>query len=52
MKMALELATANIRVNIVALGAVKTDMTRELGENKVYQAKVLKRIPMGLAFSV
>jgi glucose 1-dehydrogenase len=34
-KMALELATDNIRANIVALGAVKTDMNRKLGENKV-----------------
>ena len=34
-KMALELATDNIRANIVALGAVKTDMNGELGENKV-----------------
>ena len=33
--MALELALDNIRANIVALEAVKTDMNRELGENKV-----------------
>jgi NAD(P)-dependent dehydrogenase (short-subunit alcohol dehydrogenase family) len=33
--MALELAKDNIRANIVAPGAIETDMNRELRDNKV-----------------
>jgi glucose 1-dehydrogenase len=43
--MALELAKNNIRANIVAPGAIKTDMNRDLKENKEI-LKVLKQIPI------
>src|SRR6478752_6847724 len=45
--MALELAKNNIRVNLVAPGAIQTDMNLELKENKAELEKVLKLIPMG-----
>jgi glucose 1-dehydrogenase len=45
--MALELAKENIRANVVAPGAIETDMNRELKENKGELDKVLKRIPIG-----
>lgn len=45
--MALELAKDNIRANIVAPGAIDTDMNIELRENKVELENVLKRIPLG-----
>ena len=45
--MALELAKDNIRANLVAPGAIETDMNRELKENKSELEKVLKRIPIG-----
>ena len=45
--MALELAKENIRVNVVASGAIETDMNQELKGNKNELNKVLRRIPMG-----
>jgi glucose 1-dehydrogenase len=45
--MALELAKYNIRVNLVAPGAIQTDMNLELEENKAELEKVLKQIPIG-----
>jgi glucose 1-dehydrogenase len=45
--MALELAKDNIRANIVAPGAIDTDMNIELRENKAELDNVLKRIPLG-----
>jgi glucose 1-dehydrogenase len=45
--MALELAKNNIRVNLVAPGAIQTDMNLELKENKAELEKVLKQIPIG-----
>lgn len=45
--MALELAKDNIRANIVAPGAIYTDMNIELRKNKTELQNVLKRIPMG-----
>jgi glucose 1-dehydrogenase len=45
--MALELAQDNIRVNVVAPGAIETDMNQELKENKAELNKVLRRIPLG-----
>ena len=45
--MALELAKDNIRANVVAPGAIETNMNRELKENKAELEKVLKRIPIG-----
>jgi glucose 1-dehydrogenase len=45
--LALELAKDNIRANIVAPGAIDTDMNVELRENKAELQSVLKRIPMG-----
>lgn len=45
--MALELAKDNIRVNLVAPGAILTDMNIELKENKAELEKVLKQIPIG-----
>jgi glucose 1-dehydrogenase len=44
--MALELAKYNIRANIVAPGAIETDMNRELKENEGELEEVLKRIPL------
>ena len=45
--MALELAKDNIRANIVAPGAIDTEMNIELTENKAALESILKRIPMG-----
>ena len=45
--MALELAKYGIRANVVAPGAVETDMNIELQTNKVELENVLKRIPIG-----
>ena len=45
--MALELAKDNIRANIVAPGAIDTEMNKELRENKIELEKVIRRIPMG-----
>jgi glucose 1-dehydrogenase len=45
--MALELAKDNIRANIVAPGAIDTDMNIELRENKAALEDVIKKIPMG-----
>ena len=44
--MALELAKDNIRANLVAPGAIETDMNCELQENKTGLDNVLKRIPI------
>ena len=45
--MALELAKDNIRANIVAPGAIDTEMNKELRENKIELEKVIRRIPLG-----
>jgi glucose 1-dehydrogenase len=45
--MALELAKKNIRANLVAPGAIQTDMNRALKENKDARESVLKQIPIG-----
>ena len=45
--LALELAKDNIRANIVAPGAIDTEMNIELRENKAELENVLKRIPLG-----
>src|ERR671932_1341684 len=45
--MALELAKDSIRANIVAPGAIDTEMNKELRENKVELEKVIRRIPLG-----
>ncbi|HZE77776.1 MAG TPA: glucose 1-dehydrogenase [Nitrososphaeraceae archaeon] len=44
--MALELAKDNIRANVVAPGAIETDMNRDLKNNKDLREKVLKQIPI------
>jgi glucose 1-dehydrogenase len=44
--MALELAKHNIRANLVAPGAIETDMNEELKENEEELKKVLRKIPM------
>jgi len=44
--MALELAKKNIRANIVAPGAIDTDMNKTLRDNKEVLEKVLKQIPI------
>lgn len=45
--MALELAQDNIRVNVVAPGAIATDMNEQLQDDKAELGKVLRRIPLG-----
>lgn len=45
--MALEFAGKNIRANLVAPGAIDTDMNRSLKEDKKELQKVIKRIPLG-----
>ena len=45
--MALELAKNNIRANLVAPGAIETDMNRDLKEDKDKLEKVRKKIPVG-----
>jgi len=45
--MALELASKNIRANLVAPGAIDTDMNRNLKENKTELEKVIEQIPLG-----
>ena len=45
--MALELAKDNIRVNLVAPGAIDTDMNTILRNSKSEQERVLNQIPMG-----
>jgi glucose 1-dehydrogenase len=45
--LALELAKDNIRANIVAPGAIDTEMNVDLRENKAELESVLKRIPLG-----
>ena len=45
--MALELAQDNIRINVVAPGAIETDMNQKLKEDKAELDKVLKRVPLG-----
>ena len=45
--MALELAKDSIRANIVAPGAIDTEMNKELRENKIELEKVIRRIPLG-----
>lgn len=45
--MALELAKDNIRVNLVAPGAIDTDMNTILRDNKTELESVLRLIPMG-----
>jgi len=44
--MALELAKKNIRANLVAPGAIDTDMNKTLRDNKEALEKVLKQIPI------
>lgn len=44
--MALELAHENIRVNVVAPGAIETDMNQELKDSQHELNKVLSRIPL------
>lgn len=44
--MALELAQYNIRANLVAPGAIMTEMNRELKENKQEMENVVQKIPM------
>ena len=44
--MALELAQDNIRVNVVAPGAIETDMNQELKVDKAELNQVLRRIPL------
>ena len=45
--MALELAGRNIRANVVAPGAILTEMNRELIDNTEEMERVIKKIPMG-----
>ncbi|MGN6822034.1 MAG: SDR family NAD(P)-dependent oxidoreductase [Candidatus Nitrosocosmicus sp.] len=44
--MALELAKKNIRANLVAPGAIDTDMNQALRENKEERQRALKQIPI------
>ena len=45
--MALEFAHDNIRANLVAPGAIETDMNRELKEDTMKLEEVIKKIPVG-----
>src|SRR6476660_845249 len=45
--MALEFAHDNIRANLVAPGAIETDMNRELKEDTKKLEEVIKKIPVG-----
>jgi len=45
--MALELASKNVRANLVAPGAILTEMNRELVENTYEMERVIHKIPMG-----
>jgi glucose 1-dehydrogenase len=45
--MALELAKDNIRANLVAPGAIQTNMNRALEEDETEREKVLRQIPIG-----
>jgi glucose 1-dehydrogenase len=45
--MALELASQNIRANLVAPGAILTEMNRDLIENKNEMERIINKIPMG-----
>jgi glucose 1-dehydrogenase len=45
--MALELAKSGIRANLVAPGAIETDMNRDLKGDKNKLETVLRRIPVG-----
>jgi glucose 1-dehydrogenase len=45
--MALELAQDNIRINVVAPGAIATDMNEKLQDDKAELNRVLRRIPLG-----
>ncbi len=45
--MALEFARKNIRANLVAPGAIDTDMNRNLKQDKKELGKVIKQIPLG-----
>ena len=44
--MALELAKSGIRANLVAPGAIETDMNRDLKDDKNKLETVLRRIPV------
>jgi glucose 1-dehydrogenase len=44
--MALELSKKNIRANLVAPGAIDTDMNKVLREDKEERKRVLKQIPI------
>lgn len=41
-----ELAGQSIRANLVAPGAIMTDMNREIKENKQEMERIIKKIPM------
>jgi glucose 1-dehydrogenase len=45
--MALELAKSGIRANLVAPGAIETDMNRDLNDDKNKLETILRRIPVG-----
>ena len=45
--LAVELGEYNITVNSVAPGWVKTDMTKDVFENKYEEEKIIKEIPLG-----
>ena len=45
--MALEFAADNIRANLVAPGAIATEMNKDIIENKAEPEEVIKKIPIG-----